>query len=142
MEEQGRSMGMIYPANVDDILIEEDSAEWTAEQLEKLNQQQLFISENKPLEKVPRKFWLVWKDVQGKSNKSRILSWEIHQTWRNWRTRYLNVDERVREKFMNDICGDTIDLGLYIGNYAMHPQHFAILGFYHPPKGTIHDTLW
>jgi len=141
LKEAGRSIGLIEPVEVDHMEFLDDDAEWSAKQLEKLRQQQLFVEENKPLEKVPRQFRLHWRDCDGEQH-ARILSWELHQTWRRWRREYDDFEQRIHDRFINDICGPHRNVGLYVGNYAEHPQHFAVLGFFHPPKGTMDDTLW
>ncbi|MBI1367945.1 MAG: hypothetical protein GC162_04750 [Planctomycetes bacterium] len=142
MRDTGRTLCPVAVEKVLDFVAESDSPEWSPAQLEKLKQQRLF-EENKELEKIPYTFRFIWKDTDGIEHRSRIISWEVCQTWRQWRHRYEDTIKRMRDKWLDDICSSRNRLSFFMGNYAQHPQHLAVTGIFHPPKDTANDeTLW
>lgn len=138
----GQTLAPVAVEGVKDLLIEKVPPNWSPDQLDRLRQQHLF-RENKPLEKVPYKFRFVWTDGEGIEYKNTILAWEIHQTWRKWRWEYDNVIERIRDKWLNDVCSTNNQISFYMGNYAKRRNLFAVTGIFNPPRGVAsNDTLW
>jgi len=136
----------IAPVAVSEVLefqIKRDAENWTPEQLDKLSQKHLF-RKNKALEKVPYKFRIRWVDGDKKEHVHTYTAWEVHQTWRNWRRMYDDdVNERIRDKWLNEVCNESNQLSFYMGNYARRPKQFSITGIFNPPRGVAsHDTLW
>ena len=97
MKAAGSTIGPVAVQEVVDLLAKESAHDWKPEQKEKLRQAQLF-DEQKPLEKIPWEFRFIWKDSDGVEHNSLILEWEMCQTWRQYRHRYSDPIQRIRDK--------------------------------------------
>jgi hypothetical protein len=74
----------------------------------------------------------------GPSKLHRIsnIDWEVMQAFRSWRGSYGEASalERVRQKWVDEICGPKKDTLFFSGNMHQHPGSFLILGAWWPPK--------
>jgi hypothetical protein len=73
----------------------------------------------------------------GKLHRISNIDWEVMQAFRNWRVSYGEDSalERIRTKWVDEICGPRKDTLLFSGNMHQHPGSFLILGAWWPPKG-------
>jgi hypothetical protein len=143
MIEAKATLAPVAVRQVLDFIVEDSSTEWSAKQLEKLKQEQMF-EKRKDLEKVPYDFFLRWKDGNGDEFKSRVLAWEMLQTWRNFSSQYADPLDRMRDKWMTDVCDTSRrSLSFFMGNYHNHRQWFSVTGIFNPPKkDAAFDSLW
>ncbi|MFG0293946.1 MAG: hypothetical protein ACF8MJ_12445 [Phycisphaerales bacterium JB050] len=135
MRSRGLTLAPVKAASVERIEFEADSPEWSPKEQAILEADGLF-EKAKPLEKMPFKIWIYWTDSEGNAHKSRSLVWEMMQTWRAYRARYSDPEARLKEAFLAR-CEASDRLSFFMGNYKMHPQHFAVCGIYCPPKGKV-----
>jgi hypothetical protein len=133
MTSKNRTLGPVAVREVKEFVAKETAADWTARQKERLKQEGLF-SERKPLEKIPFDFRMVWVDEGGKEWDSLVIAWEFGETWRNWRAKYENPIERMRDKWMNEICCAKNRVTFFMGNSAEHRQVFMVCGIFYPPN--------
>jgi hypothetical protein len=140
MISQGRTLGPVAVSKVTDFLAEPSAPDWTPEQKQKLKQAHLF-EERKPLEKVPYNFRFRWRDSGGDDYNSLILSWEVLETYRQYRERYQDPIAVMREKWLNDLCGADRAVHFFMGNLAKRRNIFCVSGIFSPPKQVMHDGI-
>jgi hypothetical protein len=118
----------------------EESPTWKQGDLQKLSQQDLFLTKDKkPLEKIPVGFYYTFR-CDGCRNKNphrmKIIDWELAELWR--RNRRGNDEattiDLVRQRFMTEMCGPDRDPHFFTGNLAKHQNTFLILGVFWPPR--------
>lgn len=142
MEAAGKTLAPVKVREVLDFTAIPCEAEWTAKQQELLKQDILF-DERHPLEKIPFDFRFRWLDGDGVEHDSLVLAWEFGETWRQYRRKYTNPIEVMREKWVKDLCGSHREVSFFMGNLASRRKVFAVCGVFSPPKEMASDgTLW
>jgi len=133
------SLGIIKPKIISDFSFEETEKDWEPAQKIALRQQRLFGPENKPLEKIPFKFFYHFTCTGPRCNghKMQIIDWELGQLYRRMRHDYKfspeKSAEKVKEKFFNQICSPNRDTYFFVGTVL--PFHsWIVLGVFWPPK--------
>ena len=145
MKAAGRSIGPVAVQQVKDFHIEPQPADLTPKETANRDQARLW-DDRLPLEKMPVKFRVQWVDADGNERTDKFRSWEVCQTWRQWRDRYdeQSLATRMREKWLGDIFGPARDITFCMGNLSQPKlRHvFQITGTFTPPKGPDVDTLF
>jgi len=139
-EKDGTSMGVFKPAEVYDVLQdEEEQKEWSDSDLSKLQQQDLFRPNEKPLlEKLPYRWRYHYRcsDPDCKGHKQKIIDWEIGALYRNLKNNGVTdpdeIHAAVRKRFLDELCGPDKDTYFFTGNMARYPQNFLVLGVFYP----------
>ncbi len=139
----GTSLAAFRPHDVQDVVVQQEAAEWTPEELSRLSQLNLFAQDKELLEKVPWR-WKYHYSCGGscKGHEQSIIDWEIHQAWRKWRLRYgpQEAVEQVRKKWLA-IAGPGWDTVFFVGNMHRHQTSFLILGTYYPRAETPSEDV-
>jgi hypothetical protein len=141
----GPSLGLIRPRRVLDFVCEAHPG-WTPEEQGKIdayvNQLELFGSDGhadkSPLT-APRMrgyyHWECWSPGCPGHHQS-MLDWEFVAYQRQlWHLDGDQLAEALREKFLQQMCGEDRDVAFYVGNQAKRRQTFSILGVYYPRRG-------
>ncbi|MBL1216764.1 MAG: hypothetical protein D8M59_04635 [Planctomycetes bacterium] len=123
---------------VKDLIANETSAEWDAKRAKALSSRMLF-DESLPLEKMPLEFRLIWSDEAGDEHDSLVISWEMAQTWRQYRKRYENPVDQMRAKLLGDMFSARNRVALFMGNHSRFRQTFMVCGWYIPPRSEVDD---
>ena len=66
-----------------------------------------------------------------------MIDWEVCQLYRNLRDEGNSLPEiksKIRDKFLNTLCGKDRDTYFFVGNQWKHPRGFLVLGIFWPPK--------
>lgn len=134
-EAAGRTLFPVWVGKVKDLVVESDAADWEPWQRQKLNEEGLF-GKNKPLQKLPFRARFVWSDAAGDEHRSTFIAWECGETWRQYRRRYNDPLDRLKQAFL-ERCQRSDRLAFFVGNYKRHPQHFSVCGVYAPPRGSV-----
>lgn len=141
---RGTSLGMFRPREVRDLRIEEldVKAEKKAAAEAWANQPDLFHSIQdrrnslKAIEQIPYRFKYVYScrdpNCSGRHEQS-IIDWELMQLYRRVRKRH-DWKERVRSKYLEELCGPSKDTAFIVGNLRRYPGSFLILSVWWPPK--------
>lgn len=132
------SLGFFKPKEIMRLEIEpENVQQWTAEELQKLQQTDLFRGTlPDTLEKIPYKFFYHFKCEDPRCTTHRIscVDWETGQSWRSWRTKYgADWESAFRETYerkMIDLC----DTHFSVGTMRAHPDRWIIIGLFYPKK--------
>ncbi|HEY4870991.1 MAG TPA: hypothetical protein VIJ03_03750 [Candidatus Dormibacteraeota bacterium] len=133
----GTSLAVIRPGEVLDLVTEPESDEWDRKQQSILDQMNIFVEPKSKLEKIPYAFKLRYRcqptDCPGHTQS--IVDWEIGRAYQRW-TAYPphRRVERIRQKWLQELCGPDRDALLFVGNMRAHPKNFLVLGIFWPPK--------
>lgn len=133
LTDEGRSLGPVSAPQIKDIVVTKTAADWSAKQKQKLAQANLF-DEQRPLEKVPFTFHVLWADEDGAEHKSLIAAWEILETYRQYKRKYADPIERMRAKWLEDLFGPHRKCSFFMGNIAKRRKVFMVCGWFVPPK--------
>lgn len=141
-QRSGLSLGVFKPAEVIDVEQEEaENKDWSASELARLQQQDLFLRTDKSLlEKIPYNWSYRYRcsAPECRTHCQQIIDWEIAELYRNLKnngiTDSATIHEKVRQKFLHELCGIDRDTYFFTGNMAKRPQNFLILGVFWPHK--------
>lgn len=143
----GTSLAVFKPTEIVKLVVKEVEREWSKAKLEKLNQLNLFESDEEGkfevVKKLPYKFSYTLKDEEGTESTMMIEDWEIGQLYWNSLRRHEGNEalacEDVRKKYIDDFA-KTKDLHLFLGTTLVHhntaPNPFVIIGTFHPKPTT------
>ncbi|MDA8238960.1 MAG: hypothetical protein M0Z67_01180 [Nitrospiraceae bacterium] len=65
-----------------------------------------------------------------------IIDWEIGQAYRTWRFTYKDeavLLEKIKERWLDNLCSMKNDTYFFVGNMKRFRQNFMILGVFYPP---------
>lgn len=154
-QEDRTSLGIFKPKAIHDLVISEDDPEWKASFKAALAQARLWDDRTvskEPPRKVPFKFHYRFECDDSRCNKSHemmIEDWEVGALY--WRLVDQGASPRdaangVKQKFLNELCGQTKDTHFYVGTVLAH-QTWIVIGVYWPKaerktKNDISPTLF
>jgi hypothetical protein len=142
------SLATFKPTEILDMEVVEDSREWDAERLEKINlrakQHNLFENNDKVFKvvhKLPYKFKYVFSDISGQERKLTINDWELGALFWKEKKRLGNEKkaiESIKRKYLVDLV-EKRDIHLFVGTTqswdSMNaPNPFIIIGVFSPPR--------
>lgn len=146
------SLGIFRPKKVNDLIISPDDPQWPPKFLHALQQQCLFELRQKtlvPPRKVPFKFHYCFEcdDPRCKGNhRMMIEDWEVGALF--WKMvdkgcSHEEASQKVREKFLDDLCGADKDTHFYVGTILAHPKTWIVIGVFYPKiKKSIDTSLF
>lgn len=133
------SLAIVKPRRVEDFFWEESNPNWTKRQLSALKQLRLFDNVNyKKVEKIPYKFSYLFycEDKNCNGHKMMIEDWEVMGLYRKMRDTCSDIDsalEKVKEKFLEDICSPERDTHFFVGT-TLQFGTWIIIGVWWPKK--------
>jgi hypothetical protein len=145
-EADGTSLGVIRPKEIRRFRIEKTTANWSQEELAKLDRQQLFAFRTVPLlEKIPYdfKYEFICDDPRCNGHTMKVLDWEVGQAYRNWSRGRSTVEwqEMFRKEFDYKVR-HYYDSLFFLGTLAAHPKNWIIGGIFFAPQQRPQQTLW
>jgi hypothetical protein len=132
----GKSLGAFRPAQVTDVVAKPEG-EWTAKQQDVLTRMSLLAQDKTTLERIPWRFHYRYScDGACRGHDQTIIDWEVHQAYRRWRKTYgeQSAVDRVRHKWLDELCGPSKDTIFFVGNQHQHVASFLVLGVFWPPR--------
>jgi hypothetical protein len=134
------SLGIFKPKQVHDLVVSEDDSDWKPSFKAALCQARLWDDRKvsrEPPRKVPFKFHYCFEcdDPRCKGHKMMIEDWEVGALFWRLVDGGLSHDEaanRVRDKFLKDLCGPDKDTHFFVGTILAHPKNWIILGVFYP----------
>lgn len=141
----GTSLGMFRPKEIIR-LVKRPAEAWTEREKAYLRQEHLQLGDEasrelSDLEQIPWSFSYEFTCDDERCTKShtlRIIDWELGAAFRRWTGSYGDRWEEVlREKFERELPAS--DLHLVVGNIAIHPRNFVIIGLLRPPRPKMAD---
>jgi hypothetical protein len=137
-EVDGTSLAAFRPGEVMDLLVDDEADAWDPDKAGVVAQPSLFMQTKKGLEKIPYRFRYEYRcSTPGcKGHAQSMIDWELAESYRSWRENYSEpvLLEKIREKFLDQMCGKTRDTIFFVGNMHQHPKSFLVLGVFWPPK--------
>jgi flagellar biosynthesis/type III secretory pathway chaperone len=132
------SLGIIKPKEIVNLRFIKKSNDEIQEATQKKNSimsQLHMLEEKKDLDLFPIRFVLHFfcDDHHCNGHNISILDWEIGQLYRRLKDN-ANMEEKIREKVMNEIFAENRETHLFLGNMSSRRNVFCILGFFWPPR--------
>lgn len=135
-EIDGTSLAAFRPHDVVDFLIDDHVDEWGEGKAGVAAQPSLFFPTKDGLEQIPFRFRYRYNCGAGcQGHTQSMIDWELAQSFRAWRERYDETIllEKLRDRFLADMCGSGKDTIFFVGNQHQHPTAFLVLGVFWPP---------
>jgi hypothetical protein len=140
LEQQRRdrtSLAVFRPADVQAFLIVPDEKDWAAKKQAVIAQPSLFAPDKKELRKIPYTFKYRYRCSHRScpGHEQSIIDWELAQAFISWANYSENERlERIRQKWVGELCAPSRDVHFFVGNQHLHPASFVVLGVFWPPK--------
>lgn len=136
-EKDQTSLGVVRPARMLDLKIEEAEREWKPEWQNVLQQLRLFGPQPKPLKKLPFKFSYVFEcGDSAKPHNAMIEDWELGVLYLKEADRLgdeRKAAESVRNKFLNEVCAPDRETHFFMGTVFPY-NTWVVLGVFWPPR--------
>lgn len=136
------SLGIFRPKIVHDLVVEPTEREWKQSFLQELRQARLWDDRSvsrEPPRKVPYKFkyFFVCDDPRCTGHRMMNEDWELGALY--WRlidagATELEAVQKVREKFLDELCGPDRDTHFFVGTILSHPKNWVVIGVYWPKR--------
>jgi hypothetical protein len=148
----GLSLGVFRPKRVLDLVIEKADANQEKQQIARAWAAQPSLLDGlagdekahqlRELEQIPWKFKYRYEceDADCGGHKQSIIDWEIAATFRHARRRS-DWRERVKARWLGELCGPGRDTAFFVGNMHQHPGSFLVLGVWWPQRRPQQMTL-
>jgi hypothetical protein len=139
-EADGTSLAAFRPAEVLDLLVDNDIDEWGSSKTGVAAQPSLFFQGKDGLEQIPYRWRYHYRcSPTCKGHTQSMIDWELAASYRSWRERYdaTTLLSKIRQRFLEEMCGATKDTIFFVGNQHAHPQSFLVLGIFWPPADAI-----
>lgn len=148
-ERDRTSLGIFKPSAVRDLVITPDDTPWKPGFINALRQARLFETRRKTLEpprKVPFKFHYHFDcaDPRCKGHRMMIEDWEAGALFWNLVDRGADQSEaaeKVKQKFLHEMCGTDKNTHFYVGTVAGHPKSWVVVGVFWPKAERMKDSL-
>ena len=134
---------MFKPKKIHDLVISPDDPDWKAGFNAALQQARLWETRTvskEPPRKVPFKFHYQFEchDARCKGHRMMIEDWEVGALF--WRLvdqgmSRKNAANKVREKFLFELCGPDKDAHFFMGTILAHPKTWVVIGVFYPKIG-------
>ena len=139
---QGKSLGIIKPANITKYFHQTTDREWKPQQKTIRDQLDLFEPSVELPEKIPYQFGYKFTEIDGAKHRCTTSDWEISELYRKCRDSspansiegkeqeaLLKVKQKMEDEFLSKK-----DLYFIMGNLKTRPQTFMIIGLFYPMK--------
>ncbi len=130
------SLAAFRPREVIDLLVDKEDDSWSPKKAAVVSQPSLFMPTKTGLEKIPYRFSYHYRcgTTGCKGHTQSIVDWELAESFRSWRDRYEEsvLFEKIRQRFLEEMCGPTKDTVFFVGNQLLHPTAFLVLGVFWP----------
>lgn len=139
------SLGLIKPAEVLEVVVERNE-EFNLERgrLADLVAEETLLGPAKAaLEPSPYVVKYRYRCLEDgcRTHTQSLIDWEVGEAARKWPERYSHdeIPSRIRDKFLDQLCGPERDTHFYVGNQRLHLQSFLVLGVWWPkiPKADV-----
>ena len=135
------SLGIFKPKKVQDLIITLDDTEWKPSFKAALQQARLWETRTvskEPPRKVPFKFHYRFECDDARCNgkhQMMIEDWEVGALF--WKlvdqgASHKEAADKVRDKFLGELCGSDKDTHFYVGTILAHPKTWVVIGVFYP----------
>lgn len=138
------TLGLIRPYQIERLLIQPDSPEWSVQQSARLQQSSMFDKlPSQRLEKIPYKFVYRFKCSQTcDGHEKSCTDWEMMEFYRRCRREY---GHRWEEQFRNRYEREMIQLNdthFFVGTLSDHVYTWIVVGVWYPRRTEQLGMLW
>ncbi len=136
---ENKSLGMFKPTQVD-FAWEKATSRDEEKRKSRYAQLTFFNKRKEPVEQIPYNFYYKFKcneHLTCPGHKLLIIDWELGQAFRDWRRNYKPESlllEKIRKRWLTDMCNPIKDTYFYVGNMQRFRDTFMVLGVFWPPK--------
>lgn len=138
------SLGIVRPARVLDMKIEQSTKDWKPEWQVLYQQMRLFGPPPKPLKKIPFKFSYVFEcEDSKKPHRAMCEDWELGVLYLKEVDRLkdeMKAARSVRKKFLKEICSSDKDTRFFMGT-TFPFNSWVVIGTFYPPR-VVQMTLF
>lgn len=142
-----KSLGLFRPKEIRDLRIFDVDQEFVNRQNAVLDQMSLTgdragDDSRKQLEPLPikAKFKYRCADPMCPGHEQGLIDWELGALHRRLRSEGSDRDtihRKIRERFLDQYCGDSVDTRFITGSMLKRPKNFLILGLVHPKRRPV-----
>ncbi|MCJ7675025.1 MAG: hypothetical protein MUO33_07720 [Sedimentisphaerales bacterium] len=136
---KNKSLGMFKPCDIDffwrkSSAVDKDKRKACYAQLS------FFDRHKSVIENIPFDFYYSFKCLGSEDcagHELSIVDWEMGEVYRRWRHEYTPQQvlfEKIRQKWLDEICSDRNDTYFYVGNMQRFREQFMVLGVFYPRK--------
>ncbi|MCB1167645.1 MAG: hypothetical protein KDK33_15915 [Leptospiraceae bacterium] len=145
------SLAVFKPTNILDFVVtQEKNPHFTARQIARADQGDLFGGENpfRTVQKLPFRFHYIFEDIHGKKSRLMIEDWEVGQLYWKSLERKKQPDLAVADvinKFKTEFLQKNeiyFFLGTTLEWHRRGPNPFIIIGVFYPKKGESQQELF
>lgn len=131
-QRDGSSLAAFRPGEILDLVVDDDVDEWDSSKADVAAQPSLFFQGKHGLEQIPYHYRC---SASCKGHTQSMIDWELSESYRSWRERYdaTTLLEKIRQRFLDEMCGPRKDTIFFVGNQHVHPRAFLVLGVFWPP---------
>lgn len=132
------SLGLIRPAEVVDVLVERNTGfDAQRKHLAELAAEATLLAPSKAeLEPSPYVVKYRYRCLEDgcPGHTQSLIDWEVAEAGRKWSRRFPahQIPDRIRAKFLQQLCGEDRDPHFFVGNQKLHLQSFLVLGVFWP----------
>lgn len=146
-ESDRKSLGLFRPQEISDLNISDVEQDFVKRQNAVLDQMSLTgdragDESRKQLEPLPikAKFKYRCADSNCSGHDQSLIDWELGALHRRLRAEGNGRDaihRKIRERFLDQYCGESVDTRFITGSMLSRPKNFLILGLVHPKRKQI-----
>lgn len=134
------SLGVFKPKKVHDLVISSNDPNWKPGFKAALQRARLWETRTvsmEPPRKVPFKFHYRFEcdDARCTGHRMMIEDWEVGALlWRlvDQGSSHKDAADKVRKKFLSDLCGPDKDTHFFVGTILAHPKTWVVIGVFYP----------
>lgn len=132
------SLGLIKPAEVLEVIVERNEGfSRERQRLAELVAEETLLGPAKAaLEPSPYVVKYHYRCLEDgcPTHTQSLIDWEVGEAARKWPENYpqAEIPGRIRDKFLEQLCGPERDTHFYVGNQKLHLQSFLVLGVWWP----------
>lgn len=131
------SLGIVKPRKVERLIVSKAESDWNHRWQGLVDQINMYGPTGKPLEMMPYKFSYKFRcEEEGcPGHTMMITDWELFSLFRKIRDESGDdtiAIEKVKEKFLNQICGPNRDTHFFVGTVKQHGT-WIVIGTFWPP---------
>ncbi len=136
-QKSNKSLGIFKPQNVK-FKYKKAKPVDLEERKNSYNQLGLYSRSKRPIEPIPYDFrysFTCYNRPDCPGHDLMIIDWEIFQAYRQWRDDYATEEillEKIRYKWVDEMCTDEYDIYFYVGNAFLRRKNFMVLGTFYP----------
>lgn len=132
------SLGLVRITDDSQFYMQPDAPEWSEKQLRIMNQESLFESSRRPLQKIPWAFRYKFRcadDPECVGHDLQVFDWEPYELFRHQLKRWdpEKAKQDVLTKYNDQLGPRSRNVHLFVGTTISHPTQFSCIGIYAPP---------